>query len=184
MPATGTRRRLQALAYMGHPLRDVAARLRTPAAHIERLASGTAAVADATLARAVRTLTHTLAGRIGPCQTTRAAAIAAGWYSVAAWDDLDDPDCPPVVHCDDPRYQRAVSPDEVAVDRAVEHATRGRGDGAKHRRRAVPLTRQELAIAVRRMRAMGHRPGAITRRLSSPGRVREVLDEEVTDVDV
>lgn len=89
--ATGTRRRLQALAASGWSLRDVAPRLSVLPANLstllrrERVTSNTA--------RQVRALYDELEHRPGP--SSRAARIARtrGWLAPAWWDAdaLDDP---------------------------------------------------------------------------------------------
>lgn len=97
--ATGTRRRLRALAATGWTWHAIAERAGIPQSTVER-ASRRAMVTAAT-ARAIRDLYDTVGGPpaerhgITPwiAARTRRRATAAGWPPPAAWDDdhIDDP---------------------------------------------------------------------------------------------
>lgn len=144
VPAVGTVRRLQALAWMGWP-----AYVLAPMAGYR---SGEALlnlhrrqwVCSAT-ARRVSDLYDALSMRPGPSETTRRRARARGWVSPLCWDDevIDDPAASPTTA----RMRRERSarsarntdePDPVAVERAL---------GGER----VPLSKAERAEVVRRV---------------------------------
>lgn len=94
VPVTGTRRRIQALARMGWPARDVARLLgiSQQALH-ESIAPDRQEV---TRARhdAVAALYDTIAYRRGPSARVAKMAENRGWASPAAWDDIDTDPAP------------------------------------------------------------------------------------------
>lgn len=93
--ATGTRRRIEALAYMGHPLVSYELRLGRCQGRVGKaVASGwvSAFLADA-MVRVYRELENT----IGPSDIARRRAQRRGFAGPAAWDgrNIDDPTaCP------------------------------------------------------------------------------------------
>ena len=100
---TGTRRRLQALAWQGWSMAALAARLG-PGRQLSTIISRSVRV-HASTAREVRALCRELNGTPPPEQTRgeRSAAARArnharrmGWVPLAAWDAIDDPDARPV----------------------------------------------------------------------------------------
>lgn len=96
--ATGTRRRLQALAFMGWNASNLAQRVGIDRSHIHKLMSRSHV--RVSTARAVRAVFEELAIQSPPADTryermavtrTRRDAEARGWVSAMAWDDIDDP---------------------------------------------------------------------------------------------
>lgn len=105
-----TTRRLQALAAMGWPRRELAARLgyrRAMVGHLERPLRPYVNVRTAAKVASVYDELHELPG---PCERTKRKAAALGYWPPSAWVDIDDPN-------DDPA-RVDVEFDEVAVERA------------------------------------------------------------------
>ena len=101
--ATGTRRRLQGLAWQGWSMARLSARLG-PGRQLGTILSRDIGVRAAT-ARDVVSLCRELDGRRPPEGTREERSAAArtrnharkmGWVPLAAWDDIDDPDARPV----------------------------------------------------------------------------------------
>lgn len=91
-------RRLQALSAIGYTFEDLAVRLgfaKPYKAYLSQLARGETARVFATTAAKVRRLSAELSGRPGPSDRCRAQAVRKGWVTVAAWDNIDDPNCKP-----------------------------------------------------------------------------------------
>jgi hypothetical protein len=89
--AAGTRRRVQALAWMGWPASEVAARAGTTAATLlTEIYRGRLSVR---LAGQVRAVYEDLSGKRGPSVHAAAKARQFGYAPPAAWDDelIDDP---------------------------------------------------------------------------------------------
>lgn len=113
--ATGTTRRLQALAVLGWPLSALGAELGVSAQAIAGYRSRpTVSVATA---RAVRDLFERHGMTPGPSPRTTHAALRAGWVPPLAWDE-DDIDDPAAAPNPDPDAGTAPSLDEVAIRRA------------------------------------------------------------------
>lgn len=148
--ATGTRRRLQALAAIGWPFRALADPLgyRDPTA-VARLAHPSTARVNARTAAAVTTLYDRLSMTPGPSSHTRGRAIRAGWAPPLAWDsdaDLDDPGAAPdLPGADDQADADSATYDHVAVDLAL----------AGRLPPEVRLRPPERAEALRRLDAAG-----------------------------
>lgn len=89
--ATGTRRRLRALAALGWPMRDLSVELGWEPTRAQKLTAAGHVWADT--AADVRLLYDRLSMTPGPSLKTRRRAEAAGWLPPLAWDDdcLDDP---------------------------------------------------------------------------------------------
>lgn len=101
--ATGTRRRLQALAVMGHSARVLAERLgNADHSGVLDIQSGKVATVRRRTAQAVATLYDELWDVPGTARP-RAAALRRGWLPPLAWDEdtIDDPHVTP-----DPRLLR------------------------------------------------------------------------------
>ena len=101
--ATGTRRRLQGLAWQGWSMARLSARIG-PGCQLSSVLSRDVRVRAAT-ARAVLGLCRELHGQQPPEETRAERAAAArtrnharkmGWVPIAAWDAIDDPDAEPV----------------------------------------------------------------------------------------
>ena len=153
--ATGTQRRLQALAARGWSIPQLALRSELPARTLRRALSSDSITAAS--ARAVRELyehlQHTPAPRRTPqehatARKTAARARAAGWLPPQAWDDDID---------DDGEHCEPGPPDQDVLDQvAVERAMSGQ---------RVPLTPAERRAAV----------AQLTRRGLSARRIAELL---------
>lgn len=108
--ATGTRRRLQALAHAGWTLQDLAARLgTTPEAVSKWRRHGKVAASSA---RRTRAVFAELAMQQGPSWRTHGYAVRHGWAPALAWDDIDDPAEQPKLGA--PGTARGLDMDEVA----------------------------------------------------------------------
>lgn len=96
--ATGARRRLQALASIGWPSRQLAHALgQKDPSLVQRIQSGKATSIRQGTAQAIADLYNKLWNHQGPSQRTRSAAQARGWLPPLAWDDdnLDNPHAQP-----------------------------------------------------------------------------------------
>lgn len=98
MPSLGTARRIQALAAIGWPLRELGPK-------IDRAASNASAVMRRTTVRtrtaaAYDELYRRLLLTPGPSDAARRFARAQGWQPPLAWDDIDDPDEQPNLGAD------------------------------------------------------------------------------------
>lgn len=94
--STGTRRRVQALAWMGWPCREVAARAGTTQSTLATLILPHRHPSFA-LARRVADVYAELSATPGPSKVAAAKARAAGFAPPLAWDDdtIDDPAAQP-----------------------------------------------------------------------------------------
>ena len=93
--ATGSRRRLQALAVNGYSTRDLAGRLgHKHAATVQDIASGKTPTVRYRTMDAIRDMYEELWDQPGPSQRTAAIAKSKGWLPALAWDDdlIDRPD--------------------------------------------------------------------------------------------
>ena len=91
IPATGTRRRLQALAWSGHSAAVLAPVLGVSARTLEKLRSDTGpSTVPVETADAVRHHYEPLLKTAGD-PAVAGKAKAKGWPPAAAWDDIDDP---------------------------------------------------------------------------------------------
>ena len=90
--SVGLRRRMQALAWMGWPAREVAARTGIPRATLQTLALRTRQP-SVRLHRRVVAVYEQLAHLPGPSQVAAGKARASGFAPPLAWDDdtIDDP---------------------------------------------------------------------------------------------
>ena len=86
--AAGTRRRLQALAVMGHSTAELAARMDVPSGVVRRLQRGNRAKVPAAIANATALLYDQLWDVRGTSHhTVRAMAERHGWVPPLGWDD-------------------------------------------------------------------------------------------------
>ncbi|MEV6035981.1 hypothetical protein AB0L65_32830 [Nonomuraea sp. NPDC052116] len=94
--STGTRRRVQALAWMGWPASEVARRAGTTANTLQTLILPTRQISIA-LARRVAVVYDELCLTPGPSKIAAGKARSLGFVSPMAWDDdtIDDPDTRP-----------------------------------------------------------------------------------------
>lgn len=93
--ATGTARRLQGLNAQGHRLADLAAELGYTKSRIWKWANMTSRLVHRDTADQVKALTHRLSHRTGPSEMARRRAAERGWVSLAAWNNIDDPNDQP-----------------------------------------------------------------------------------------
>lgn len=94
--ATGTRRRIEALAYLGHPLNSYEHRLGRCRGRVGKaVASGWV---SAHIAAAMKRVYKELENTIGPSDLARKRALKRGFSGPAAWDgrDMDDPQARPL----------------------------------------------------------------------------------------
>lgn len=117
--ATGSRRRLQALAVMGWPTREIAARLgNLDAQTYVYIANGRTKTIRRRTEQAIAALYDELWDQPGPSARTRSIALRKGWLPPLAWDDdaMDDPAAEP--HVDGvPRLRaRGRRPHELVED--------------------------------------------------------------------
>ncbi|MGA5869307.1 hypothetical protein [Streptomyces cinereoruber] len=97
--ATGSTRRIQALLYVGHSLRTIAAECGTARMRIHKLSIGAQEGirrrhADH-IAKTYKRLAFQPPERTRFTVRTMNAAKARGWHGPLAWDDIDDPACVP-----------------------------------------------------------------------------------------
>lgn len=112
--ATGTRRRLQALACMQWSFEDVGNRLGVCGAAVSRWARHQQ-VHESTASK-VRALFDEIGGTVGPTPQVRLRAQRLGWHGPFAWDDIDDPTAQPDLGDDD----QQDGYDETTVGLAID----------------------------------------------------------------
>jgi len=152
LDATGTRRRLQALATLGWSVTSLAARSELAVRTLRRALTSTTVTAQT--ARAVGRFydqlraapaAHRMPGEQAAGARTKAAAQRAGWRGPLAWDDVDgdpDPDDGDELTALEQPGGLAARVDVVAVERAM------RGE-------RLPLTALERRDAVSRLTSRG-----------------------------
>lgn len=136
--ATGTRRRLQALAVLGYNLTDVARQSGVAQSSLQQTLKGDWGRVRTLVATRVARVYRQLAMRPAPAsrsaEQSRNQAMILGWHGPMAWADIDDPACRP-----DPGEPAA--PCRVHADDVAELAAAGLDDGAIGRRlNASPRT--------------------------------------------
>jgi hypothetical protein len=149
--ATGTARRLQALAAIGWSYNELAARLGWPWRYIQRLAKKSRPTVERRTAQRVADVYRDLSARPGPSKLTRSVSAAKGWHTPIAWHNIDDPD-------EQPDVRTAEVPDDQVDEIAVRYATQGKVTYGRLR----PIDREE---AYRQMVAAGMGSGTIQDRL-------------------
>lgn len=92
--ATGTMRRLQALAAIGWTLQDVADRTALPFSTLASIRSGVTTAVRVHIAQAIGAVYDQLCMTPGPSARSRAHAVKVGWVSALAWDDIDTDEHP------------------------------------------------------------------------------------------
>lgn len=135
LPNVGTRRRIEALQWMGWPLSELAARMGVTTQAVSRMKRQERV--SVARARKVADLFDALAMTPGPDRKTRAWARKDGAVGPLAWDDIDDPTEAPNLGAD-----RDDEVDPAAVERTLA------GD-------RVPLTRPERVEVIRRLAQRG-----------------------------
>ena len=126
LPAAGTARRLQALAYMGHSARTLAEGLGVPEHYARRVQSGLAATVPRALAADVSALYDALWDKRGTSDASARMARRRGWCPPLAWDDdpgdphfVDDPAAGPADWRPRPRASAAQRGEEITALMAV-----------------------------------------------------------------
>lgn len=132
--ATGTRRRIQALAVLGYNLTDIARQIGVAQSSLQQTIDGrwerVRTPVAAKVARVYRQLSTTPAPPTRTAEQARNQAMAEGWHGPMAWADIDDPRCEP-----DP--QEPTAPRHVDADDVAELAARGLDDEEIGRRLGV-----------------------------------------------
>jgi hypothetical protein len=93
--ATGSIRRLRALAVLGHPFRTVAAIVGCSNDKLERIANGWFDTINPGTAAGITRAYKRLCSVPGTSPHSRSRAERRGWHGPLAWDDIDDPNCQP-----------------------------------------------------------------------------------------
>jgi transcriptional regulator with XRE-family HTH domain len=116
---TGTTRRLRGLRVQGWRMEDLAARLGVSRQFVDELCRDTGSPVHRVTSEKVAVLAHRLAGIPGPSKLTATRALRQGWVSVAAWDNIEDPDEMPVSDATpDPDYVDVVKVEQVKAGTA------------------------------------------------------------------
>ncbi|HLS03092.1 MAG TPA: hypothetical protein VK054_14140, partial [Beutenbergiaceae bacterium] len=89
--ATGTCRRLQALAVMGWPATVIAEHVGVTRETLRAITHGERHRVLRATAQAVMQVFGDLCMAVGPNPATATIAKRKGWVSTLAWDDIDDP---------------------------------------------------------------------------------------------
>lgn len=89
--AIGARRKVRALAVMGHDQKTIADAAGVGSTTIAAIQRGSSEQVSPRIAAAVDRAWHALTRHPGNSPGARERALAADWYGVAAYDDIDDP---------------------------------------------------------------------------------------------
>lgn len=149
--ATGTARRLQALATLGWSYNQLATRLNWPWRYVQRLAYKRRPTVARATAQRVAAVYLDLYTKSGPSLLTSRYAAAKGWGGPLAWNNIDDP-------AEQPATGEPATPDDRPDEVLVARAMRG----------LVPyrqLTDADRVAAYWRLRAVGLHAGGIQARL-------------------
>ena len=123
--ATGTRRRLQALAVLGYDLTDIARQAGVAQSSLHQTIRGDWGRVRTLVATKVARVYRQLSMRPAPAsriaEQARNQAMVLGWHGPMAWADIDDPACRP-----DPGEPAA--PRRVRADAVAELAAAGLND--------------------------------------------------------
>ncbi len=135
--ATGTRRRLRALAALGYNLTDIARHVGVPQSSLHQTLEGPWERVRTTVATKVARTYRQLSTRPAPsgrhAEQARNAAMERGWHGPMAWDDIDDPACKPDrdgpvapchVHADDVAELAALGLDDAEIGRRLNVSPR------------------------------------------------------------
>lgn len=115
--ATGTIRRLRALAAIGWSLTELGDRIGMYPTAIGNIARGQLDHVRATTAERVARAYRDMSRIPGPSQRAINEARNKGWHGPLAWDDIDNPTCQPEVEQAD---ELAVKRNDRAADRRAE----------------------------------------------------------------
>lgn len=132
--ATGTRRRLQALVFLGYSLPEIARRAGLSYSSLHQTATGrwtsVRTPAATKVAALYRQLSIVPAPQSRTAEQARNQAMARGWHGPMAWDDIDDPACKP-------EPAEAAAPRHVHANDVAELAAQGLADEEIARRLEV-----------------------------------------------
>lgn len=156
--ATGSRRRTQALARLGHPHSEVHRLVGMGNATHGRLVRGKCRYIATEHARAISDVYEDLSCVAGDSKRTRSFAAKSGWLPPEVWHDvdIDDPGAEPNL-----TPTSASDPDWVVVDRVLRQEVSFNAVNSKADRDAVIV----------RLTREGLRPGTIAKRVGTSQRV-------------
>lgn len=164
VPGVGTARRLRALAAIGWPEQEIAARLGCDRTWVSQARRESRPRVFASTARSVAGIYDELHMTPGPSTRTRTRALKAGWPPPLAYEDIDDPTCTPVVV---KRHGVALwDLSHDTTDDAVDHVAIDRALTGGH----VELTRPERLVVVARLAARGMSDADMAQRLDVTAR--------------
>lgn len=96
--AVGTMRRLQALAVVGHRVKDIAAASGHMPGALSKILNGHCTGVRGATAQDIAAVYETWQYQPGSCERTRRRAAREGWHGPDAWDDnIDDPTAQPEI---------------------------------------------------------------------------------------
>ena len=150
--ATGTIRRVQALAWMGYSLISQGQRAGMNEDRISGIARGVFDVVRISEARQIAQLYRELFQTPGPSRRSAADARKKGWHGPLAWDAIDDPACEPEIEVRserEPRHKAVIDLELVARLTAQDwSAERIAAEIGCHKRSVVRARRRaEMAVA-------------------------------------
>lgn len=111
----GTRRRIQALLWMGWPAREIAERSGCKMSTINQISfrGGSKGRVSSRLAKRIADVYDEIAHLRGPSKQCASKAKSYGYVSPMAWDDIDDPEAEPVGVVTKRRFAKLPPPDEL-----------------------------------------------------------------------
>lgn len=95
--ATGSTRRVRALAWMGYSLISLSRQLAMTEDRLSSIARGVVSVVRISEARKIAGLYRRLCQLPGPSKRAAADARKKNWHGPLAWEAIDDPNCSPEV---------------------------------------------------------------------------------------
>jgi transcriptional regulator with XRE-family HTH domain len=116
---TGTIRRIQALACIGHPIAWTAEQAGYTPSYLFNIIAGRIPTVPRDVARRIALVYREHSARPGASRFARNSARRNGWHGPLVWDDIDDPNEQPDV---EPNSEREPSRDELAAIRRAEIA--------------------------------------------------------------
>lgn len=117
--ATGSTRRLQALAWLGHPYGDISELADVTSDRLRFIGSGNTNIVRPEEARKIAAAYRALSVKPGRLKQIATVARTKGWHGPAAWDDIDNPDEQPDVES---AVALELNRDELAAIRRAEIA--------------------------------------------------------------
>ncbi|MGF2209015.1 hypothetical protein [Streptomyces albidoflavus] len=117
--ATGTTRRLRALAVLGYPIHAIAEAAAVDISTLQGHLAARSVSVQAPIAQRIASTYRRLCFTPGPSDRVRRRAAARGWYGPLAWDDIDDPASPPS-EGEGEQGDVVLSRDELAAYRRAE----------------------------------------------------------------